>query len=89
LQIYDQTTYDFCCQVQEVPDDWWDGWGHKEVTEKVETVLVHKMCKCGGEMLPTGQSFCTYPASYVHRCNKCGTNEEYSISYPELRYLKK
>ena len=26
---------------------------NKEVTEKVETVLVHKMCKSGGDMLPT------------------------------------
>lgn len=53
----------------------------------VKTVLVRMLCKCGGEMKPTGTCYTTNPPQYSHVCNKCGTNATYSVSYPEIRYV--
>jgi hypothetical protein len=53
----------------------------------VKTVLVRMMCKCGGEMKPTGTCLTSYPPQYPHVCNKCGTNATYNVSYPEIRYV--
>lgn len=63
----------------------------------VKTVLVKMMCKCGGEMKPTGTCYTSYPPHYPrvtsypphypHVCNKCGTNATYNVSYPEIRYV--
>ena len=35
---------------------------------------------------PTGICYVTYPASYEHKCDKCGKTAEYRSIYPELRY---
>jgi len=53
----------------------------------IKTVLVRMMCKCGGEMKPTGICLTSYPPQYPHVCNKCGTNATYNVSYPEIRYV--
>jgi hypothetical protein len=53
----------------------------------VKTVLVRMLCKCGGEMKPTGTCYTSYPPLYPHVCNKCGTNATYNVSYPEIRYV--
>jgi hypothetical protein len=53
----------------------------------VKTVLVRMLCKCGGEMKPTGQCYTSYPPQYPHVCDKCGTNATYNVSYPEIRYV--
>jgi hypothetical protein len=53
----------------------------------VKTVLVRMLCKCGGEMKPTGTCYTSYPPQYPHVCNQCGTNATYNVSYPEIRYV--
>jgi len=55
----------------------------------VETILVRMNCSCGGEMKPTGTCLTSYPPQYEHRCDKCGTNRTYNVSYPEIRYVTK
>lgn len=58
----------------------------EERTNSVRTVVARMYCSCGGEMKPTGICYVTYPASYEHKCDKCGKTAEYRSSYPELRY---
>jgi hypothetical protein len=58
----------------------------EEQTNAVRTVVAKMYCSCGGEMKPTGICYVTYPASYEHKCDRCGKTAEYRTSYPELRY---
>lgn len=44
---------------------------------KVEPYIKIGYCdKCGGELVPTGTVFTTYPAIYEYRCSKCGELDE-------------
>lgn len=49
-----------------------------EVLKELKTYKVTMPCsKCDGEMEFTGESYCTYPPYNVHKCNKCGFEEEF------------
>lgn len=38
--------------------------------------------KCQGEMISTGVTYTSYPASYAHKCELCGYLSAYSKWYP-------
>lgn len=42
--------------------------------------------KCGGELVPTGTVFCTYPAIYEYKCSKCGNIEESKEKLNQIFY---
>ena len=55
---------------------------------KVIPVEVHQYCECGGEFIPTGFVYTTYPPKYPHECNKCNKRETFEKSYPTIEYCK-
>lgn len=55
----------------------------KEV--KVTAVRQHLECDaCGGEMLPTGRVYPTFPEQYPHKCNGCGNVITVYVQYPSI-----
>lgn len=58
-----------------------------ETNIPMRVVLVKMLCKCGGEMKPTGECLASYPPQYTHVCNKCSTTNSYNVAYPEIRYI--
>ena len=59
-------------------------------TKRVETKVYteHLYCECGGEITREECTtvLCTYPASYHHRCNKCGNVTVLHQTYPRIVY---
>lgn len=56
-----------------------------EVVAEVKTLIVHMKCnKCGnGLMLKDGNIILTTdPPKYPHKCNNCGYQENYFVTYP-------
>ncbi len=37
-------------------------------------------------MLPTGVCLTSLPPQYPHKCNKCGAQRVYNVSYPYVAY---
>ena len=59
----------------------------KEVKKEVKTYIVHAMCDCGGEYLPTGMALTSHPVQYPHVCDKCGDKQLFSDEmYPRTEY---
>ena len=42
--------------------------------------------KCGGTMIPTGMCLMSNPPKYPHKCDKCGFEETYNVSYPNIEF---
>ena len=59
-------------------------------TKRVETKVYteHMYCECGGEITREESMtvLCTYPATYHHRCNKCGKIVGLNEVYPRIVY---
>jgi len=51
----------------------------------VETYEVRAYCECGGELLPTGQCYTTYPPQYPHVCGICGMQTVLWEVYPTTK----
>lgn len=57
----------------------------KEV--KVEPYMKIGYCsKCGGELVPTGTVFLTYPAIHEYKCSKCGELDESTEEFNKVYY---
>lgn len=59
-----------------------------EVAKEVKAYKMTMPCsECDGEMEATGMMYPTEPAYYLHRCNKCGHEEEFlGVTYPRIEY---
>ena len=59
-----------------------------EVAKEVKAYNVTMPCsKCDGEMKFTGRRIVTHPPYNIHRCNKCGYEEEFlGVEYPRIEY---
>lgn len=55
---------------------------------KVVPFEIHQYCECGGEFIPTGLVYTSYPQKYPHECNKCKKREIFEKSYPTIEYRK-
>ena len=58
---------------------------------EVKTYMVYKICpECeDGKMLyedGIGSILLTYPAQFLHRCDKCGYELTYLDRYPKIEY---
>lgn len=54
---------------------------------KVQPYMNIGYCEeCGGEMVPTGTVYLTYPASYEYKCSKCGAIVESDIELNKVYY---
>ena len=59
-----------------------------EKINDVRTIMIHKMCKCGGEFKPDGMCLMSNPPQYPHICLKCGERETFTSKYPKLDYIE-
>lgn len=57
-----------------------------ETKTPAKIVIVKQWCGCGGQLLPTGTVYTTYPAIIPHKCDKCGEIENFDKSYPYVDY---
>lgn len=59
-----------------------------ETSKEVKVREVTMPCsKCDGEMKFTGTSYITSPPYNVHKCDKCGYEEEFlGVIYPRLEF---
>lgn len=59
----------------------------QEIKRKVVTYEYDMRCdKCEeGFMRPTGAALMSYPIQYPHKCNKCGYETNYYVTYPDIR----
>ena len=48
--------------------------------------IIRKCPECDGEMVWTGDTRLTSPLTYVHTCNNCDKEEDYSKKYPYIHY---
>ncbi len=56
-------------------------------TPVTRTYIVRRMCKCGGEMLPTGLVLTVFPPRYPHRCQVCDAMDDAPLrAYPYIDY---
>lgn len=60
----------------------------KEQREIIETILIHAMCECGGEFLPTGEIYASNPPLLKHVCDRCGKQENFRRQYPWIDYCR-
>lgn len=59
-----------------------------EKKRPVQPVRVNYSCdKCGGDVLPTGACFDSYPAQYPHDCQQCGKRYTFTSLYPRIEYV--
>ena len=60
-----------------------------EVAKEIKAYIITMPCsKCDGEMKFTGMSFITDPLFNVHKCDKCGYEEEFlGVIYPRVEYM--
>lgn len=69
----------------------------KETRREIKGVrqfYVDRLCKCGGNMRPTGDFYSgdfysKNPLQHVHRCDKCAKEEAYTKEYPyvDIEYV--
>jgi hypothetical protein len=59
-----------------------------EIIKEMKAYSITMPCsKCDGEMKFTGMSFITCPPYNVHKCDKCGYEEEFlDVIYPRVEY---
>ena len=59
-----------------------------EKIKEVKARIITMPCrKCDGEMEFTGESYLTSPMFNVHKCNKCGCEEEFlGVIYPRAEW---
>ena len=59
-----------------------------EVVKEVKAYNVTMPCiKCDGEMKFTGMSYITSSPYNIHRCDKCGYEEEFlGVTYPRIEH---
>lgn len=56
-----------------------------EAWTRMDTFKVDAICpKCKGLMKPTGTILTSLPPQYVHRCEKCGFEENLNEMYPKI-----
>ena len=60
-----------------------------EVKREIRTFEVRYQCECGGEMIPTGIVYTSYPSKYPHICGKCEKQITLTASYPKIVYEAK
>ena len=65
-----------------------------EKAYECKVLMVQQVCdQCGeGIMKPIGVTLFrnlgeNLPSKYLHKCDKCGHEETYSIYYPETRFI--
>ena len=56
--------------------------------EPLTPVLVHAMCKCGGEYRASETYIVrvSLPPQYPHQCEKCGDLKSFTNIYPHIAY---
>ena len=61
-----------------------------EAIKQAKTQIVDYLCdKCSeGWMRPNGIAYMSYPARYVHICNKCGNKDVFTENYPVTRLIE-
>lgn len=58
-----------------------------EHRQEVRPFRVLLMCKCGGEMTPTGLMLASNPPQYPHKCEwGCGATVNERRTYPYIDY---
>lgn len=59
-----------------------------EIAKEVKAYNISMPCsKCDGEMKFTGVAYITSPPYNVHKCDKCGYEEEFlGVKYPRIEY---
>jgi len=61
-----------------------------DVLKPLEVFRIHKMCTCGGQYKPTGETaLLSMPPQFVHACDKCKQVRSFKNSYPAIGYKDK
>lgn len=62
-----------------------------EIATEAKTLIIEMTCnKCGKGIMQDISGnvvLCTYPPQYLHKCNNCGYEETYNVSYPYQKFV--